>query len=372
MILIRVLYFSFSMFWEVLWPLFLGFLLSAIIQSLVPQNALKKSLGGNSLKSISLATFFGAISSSCSYAAVALSKSLYKKGAGFANAMIFEIASTNLVIELGIVLYILMGWQFALAEILGGIIMIVLFSIIVRFTFSQNLEKSIKKQIEKGLTGRMENHAEMDMSITGGSIISRIFSKKGFTTISYYFVMDWAMVYKDILLGFIFAGALSAWVPDSFWRVFFISNDPKLAFIWGPLIGPIVSVISFVCSVGNIPLAAVLWQGGISFGGVISFIFADLIVLPILNIYRKYYGLKAMFYILFSFYITMAGAGYITELIFGTLGIIPTKRNIITPISGIEFNYTTVLNIIFIIVSIVLIMRFNQTGGRNMLVEMDS
>lgn len=363
----KALYFTFSMFWEVLWPLVLGFFLSAIVQAVVPRAYLKKTLGNDSNKSLAKATLFGALSSSCSYAAVALSKSLYKKGASFTSAMVFEIASTNLVIELGIVLFILMGWQFAIAEIIGGIVMIILFSLIVKFTFNQQFEDSVKTQVKKGLAGKMEGHAEMDMSITGGNIVSRIFSKKGFTAISHYYVMDWAMVIKDILIGFVIAGALAAWVPDSFWRAFFISNDPKLSFAWGPLIGPLVSIISFVCSVGNIPLAAVLWEGGISFGGVISFIFADLIVLPILNIYRKYYGFNAMIYILSTFYITMTVAGYITELLFDSLGIIPTKRNILASSSGIELNYTTVLNIIFIILSILLIIRFKRTRGTDML-----
>src|SRR6266498_3675305 len=170
----------------------------------------------------------------------------------------------------------------------------------------------------------MEGHAEMDMSVTGGSIWSRITSGRGFTAISHYYWMDWAAIYKDIFGGLLIAGALAAWVPNSFWQGFFLVHHPLLAKLWGPLIGPMVAMLSFVCSIGNVPLAAVLWNGGISFGGVIAFIFADLIVLPILNIYRKYYGGKVSLFLLATFYATMAAAGYLIEVLFGALGLIPT------------------------------------------------
>lgn len=367
---VKALYLSFSMFWEVLWPLILGFWLSATVQAIVPRKGLKQSLGGTSARHISKAAFFGAISSSCSYAAVALARSLYRKGASFISAMVFEIASTNLVIELGIVLIILMGWRFAAAEFFGGIVMIVFLSLLVRFSLSKRLEKDALVQANKGVVGKMEGHAGMDMSVTEVTLLARLFSRKGFTAISHYYVMDWMSVLSDILLGFLIAGALAAWVPNSFWQAFFISNNPKLAFLWGPLIGPIVSIVSFVCSVGNIPLAAVLWQGGISFGGVISFIYADLIVLPILNIYRKYYGTKMMLYIFVVFYTTMVFAGYVTEIVFNALDIIPANRNIVVPLSGIEWNYTTILNIFFILLTVIMVWRFYKTGGKHMLEEM--
>jgi len=363
----RSLQLSLYMFWEVLWPLILGFTLSAIVQALVSHKSMAKTLGSDDSKSLSLATIFGIASSSCSYAAVALARSIFKKGASFTSVMVFELASTNLVIELGIILLVLLGWQFALAEWIGGIIMIILLSFIFRLTLSKTLVKEALRQAKKGLEGKMEGHADMDMSITKGSFFSRLFSTQGLTAVSHYFVMDLLSAWQDLVLGFLIAGVLAVFIPESFWRAFFFTNNHTLSFIVGPLIGPIVAIISFVCSIGNVPLAAVLWQGGISFGGVISFIFADLIVLPILNIYRKYYGWKPMFYILGTFFITMAVAGYIVEFLFGLLRIIPTNRSIIIMANGIQWNYTTFLNISFLILAFICILRFFNTNGLGML-----
>jgi uncharacterized membrane protein YraQ (UPF0718 family) len=368
----QALFTAFSMFWEILWPLILGFALSGVVQAVVSHQAMAKTLGGDDPKSLTLATLFGIASSSCSYAAVALARSIFLKGASFTAAMVFELASTNLVIELGIILIVLMGWQFAAAEYVGGILMVIFIALIFRFTLTPRLVSMAKAHAEKGLAGRMEGHAAMDMSVSGGSFFAKLFSGKGFTAVSNYFVMDWASVWIDIVLGLLIAGALAAWVPDTFWQAFFLSNDPTLAKIEGPLVGPLVAIVSFVCSVGNVPLAAVLWKGGISFGGVVSFIFADLIILPILDIYRKYYGWKVMWYILVTFYVTMAAAGYIVEFLFGALGIIPQNRNVVTITEGIQWNYTTILNIIFLVLAAVLVIRFIRTGGLPMLRMMNS
>jgi len=213
----------------------------------------------------------------------------------------------------------------------------------------------------------MEGHAEMDMSVTEGTLWQRLTSERGFTAISHYFVMDWASVWLDIVGGLLIAGALAAWVPAEFWQSFFLVDHPLVAKLWGPIVGPLVAVISFVCSVGNIPLAAVLWNGGISFGGVIAFIFADLIVLPILNIYRKYYGLKMASFLFVSFYAAMAGAALIVELIFGAVGLIPAQRNARVVEASISWNYTTWLNIAFLILAGLLVWRFLKTGGPAML-----
>ena len=361
------LFTSFSMFWEILWPLILGFTLSGIVQALVSHQTMAKTLGCDGPKCITLAALFGIASSSCSYAAVALARSIFQKGASFTAAMVFELASTNLVIELGIILVVLMGWQFAAAEFVGGILMVILIAVIFRLTLTPKLVQMAKTHAEKNLAGRMEGHATMDMSVSGGSFFSRLFSERGFTAVSNYFVMDWVSVWTDIVLGLLIAGALAAWVPDSFWRAFFFTNDPTIAKIEGPLVGPLVAINSFVCSVGNVPLAAVLWRGGISFGGVVSFIFADLITLPVLDIYRKYYGWKVMVYILVTFYITMAAAGYIVEFLFGALNIIPQNRNIVAITQGIQWNYTTILNIIFLMLAAVMVIRFIRTGGIPML-----
>ncbi|MEO7001890.1 MAG: permease [Ktedonobacterales bacterium] len=356
------------MFWEVLWPLVLGFGLSAIVQALVSHRALAKLLGDDSPRSLTLATLFGVASSSCSYAAVALARSLFRKGASFTAAMAFELASTNLVIELGVILIVLLGWPFAAAEFTGGILMVILIALIFRFTLTPKLRQMAREHAERNAVGRMEGHAAMDMSVEGaGSFFRKLFSGRGFTAISHLFVMDWASVWVDVLGGFLIAGALAAWVPNSFWQAFFLASHPTLAKIEGPLVGPLVAILSFVCSVGNVPLAAVLWRGGISFGGVVSFIFADLIVLPVLDIYRKYYGGRVALYILATFYVTMALAGYLVEALFGALGLIPTNRNVSVITEAPSLNYTTVLNILFLLIAAVLTWRFLRTGGRAML-----
>jgi hypothetical protein len=246
--------------------------------------------------------------------------------------------------------------------------MIVLIAVLFRLLLRQRLVETAKRQAERGRAGSMEGHAAMDMSVRSeGSPFSRLSSAEGFTSVSHVFVMEWAAVLRDVVLGLLIAGALAAWVPDSFWQHLFFTGHPLLAKIWGPLLGPVISVVSFVCSIGNVPLAAVLWNGGISFGGVISFIFADLIILPILVIYNKYYGTKMMLFILATFYVTMVLAGYAVELIFGAAGLIPTTRNATVLNPTISWNYTTYLNIVFILAGLALVWRFFRTGGAMML-----
>jgi uncharacterized protein len=363
---------AFNMSWEVFWPLVLGFGLSAGVQALVSHKTMARLLGDDSPRSLTLATLFGMASSSCSYAAVALARSVFRKGASFSAAMVFELASTNLVIELGIILVVLMGWQFAASEFLGGIVIVISIALLFRLTLTPRLVQRAREHAERGATGRMEGHAAMDMSVEGGPFLSRLFSGRGFTAISHLFVMDWASVWLDVVGGFLIAGALAAWVPESFWHAFFLTGNPTLAKIEGPLVGPLVAIASFVCSVGNVPLAAVLWRGGISFGGVVSFIFADLIVLPVLDIYRRYYGVQVAFYLLGTFYVTMILAGYLVEILFGALGIIPTNRAVSAIGVGPSWNYTTVLNIIFLAVATGLVIRFLRTGGPAMLRMMGS
>jgi uncharacterized membrane protein YraQ (UPF0718 family) len=357
-----------GMTWQITWSLILGFTLSAIVQALVRKGTVERLLGSDSPRALASATAFGIASSSCSYAAAALARSLFRKGADFTAAMVFEIASTNLVVELGIIMALLLGWQFTAAEFVGGPIMIVVIALVFRLFLRQRLVADALQQAELGLAGSMEGHAAMDMSVKGtGGLWSRLSSPEGFTSVAQGFVMEWAAVLRDIIIGLLLAGALAAWVPDSFWRQLFFTGHPLVAKIWGPLIGPIISVVSFVCSIGNVPLAAVLWNGGISFGGVVSFIFADLIILPILVIYRKYYGVKMMLFILASFYVTMVVAGYAVELIFGGAGLVPTTRNAKVLNPTVNWDYTTYLNIVFIALAIALVWRFFRTGGRMML-----
>src|SRR5438552_1400832 len=356
-----------SMTWEVLWALILGFALSAIVQAVVRRETIIRLLGDDRPTTLARAAGLGAASSSCSYAAVALARSLFRKGANFTATMAFEIASTNLVIELGIILALLIGWQFTLAEFVGGPFMIVFIAVVFRTFLRPPLLDLAKRQAEKGVRGQMEGHAAMDMSVSGGSIWSRITSTRGFTAISHSFVMEWAAIIRDVVIGLLIAGALAAWVPNSFWQGFFLVHHPVLAKLWGPLVGPIVSMASFVCSIGNVPLAAVFWNGGISFGGVVAFIFADLIILPILNIYRKYYGPKVSLFLLGTFYATMVAAGLVVEFLFDALGLIPASRNAKVVEAGITFNYSTVLNIVFLALAAMLVARFLRTGGPAML-----
>jgi uncharacterized protein len=357
-----------SMTWEILWALILGFALSAIVQAVVRRETVIRALGGDSPGALAAATGLGMASSSCSYASVALARSLFRKGASFTAAMAFEIASTNLVVELGIILALLMGWQFTLAEFVGGPVMIVLLAVLFRIFLRRRLVADALEQANRGIAGSMEGHAAMDMSVTGeGSFWRRLTSAKGFTAVSHIFVMEWAAIWRDIVAGLLITGALAAWIPMHFWESFFLTNHPVLAGIWGPLVGPIVAVVSFVCSIGNVPLAAVLWNGGISFGGVVSFIFADLIILPILNIYRKYYGWRMAAFIAATFYATMVLAGYAVELIFNLLHLVPGTRNAQVIEAHIAWNYTTWLNIAFLVLAAALVVRFFASGGLPML-----
>jgi uncharacterized membrane protein YraQ (UPF0718 family) len=261
-----------------------------------------------------------------------------------------------------------LGWQFTLAEFTGGPIMIVLMALAFRIFVRKRLIAAARQQAGQGVAGSMEGHAAMDMSVaSGGSWWRRLFSGDGYTAVSHIFVMEWAAVIRDVVIGLLIAGAVGAWVANSFWQHLFFTGDPLAAKLWGPLIGPVISVLSFVCSIGNVPLAGVLWNGGISFGGVIAFILADLIIIPILVIYRKYYGTKMMLTLLAIFYATMVIAGYIIEFTFDGLGLIPTQRNAQVTETAITWNYTTILNIIFLLLAAALLIRFFRTGAGPML-----
>ncbi|MEU6775025.1 permease [Streptomyces sp. NPDC046759] len=357
-----------SMTWEITWALILGFALSAVVQAVVRRRTVARLLGDDRPRTLAVAAGLGAASSSCSYAAVALARSLFRKGANFTSAMAFEIASTNLVVELGVILALLMGWQFTAAEFVGGPIMIVLLSVLFRVFLRERLLHQAREQAERGLAGSMEGHAAMDMSVRGeGGFVRRLLSGAGFTSVSHIFVMEWAAILRDLLAGLLIAGAVAAWVPDDFWRAFFLDGHPLAAKLVGPLVGPLVAIATFVCSIGNVPLAVVLWKGGISFGGVIAFIYADLLILPILNIYRKYYGARMAAFLLVIFFAAMAMAGYVVEFVFGGLGLVPDRADARIPAEGVGWNYTTWLNIVFLLLAAALLIRFLRTGGPAML-----
>src|ERR1700733_7426371 len=328
-----------SMTWEILWALILGFTLSAVVQAVVRRSTIVALLGDDRPRTLAVAAGLGAASSSCSYAAVALARSLFRKGANFTAA-----------------------------EFVGGPLMIVALAVLFRLFVRTRLVDAARRQADRGLAGSMEGHAAMDMSVQReGSFWQRLLSREGFTSVAHVFVMEWAAILRDLVVGLLIAGAIAAWVPESFWQHFFFADHPVLSAFWGPIVGPMVAIVSFVCSIGNVPLAAVLWNGGISFGGVVAFIFADLLILPILNIYRKYYGTKMMLTLLGTFYAAMVTAGYIVELLFGAAGLIPSQRNATVMEAGISWNYTSWLNIAFLVLAAVLGVRFVKTGGLPML-----
>ena len=315
------------MLFHTFWALILGFTLSGAVQAFASRNKMKEQLGDDSFKSIFKASFFGIISSSCSYSASALAKSLFSKGANFTSSMVFMFASTNLVIELGLVLWIMMGWQFALAEFVGGAIMILLLKLLIPRLISAKLIEASRKGIEKPDS---ENSSR----------------KANWHDAAGYTIGDFKMLRYELVIGFLVAGLAAKLVPESFWNALFLSGNGIITSVQNVIIGPVIAFISFVCSVGNIPLAATLWHGGISFGGTISFIFADLIALPLVLIYRKYYGTKLAIRLTLVFWLVMSLSGLITEVIFNLLNLIPEMNHKMSHTNQIGANYTTVLNIL--------------------------
>jgi hypothetical protein len=294
-----------------------------------------------------------------------------RKGGDFTAAMAFQFAATNLVLELGVLMWVLISWQFAVAEFIGGPVMIVILVLLFRIFLHDALKKEAVDQANKGIAGSMEGHAAMSMNQEHGTWMRRISSRQGWVAISHNYVMNWSMLWRDIGTGLLVSGALGAWVPGSFWQKFFLASHPNAAMVWGAFVGPLIAIASFTCSVGNVPLAAVLWNRGISFGGVASFIFGDLIILPILNIYRKYYGGKMTAFMAVTFYFAMVAAALIVEGLFHVLGWVPHGRHAIIVDATITFNYTAVLNIIFGAVFVVLTAVFFRSGGPEMMKMME-
>lgn len=358
------------MFWDIFWGLSLGFLFSAVIEEIVSKDEMSRLLPDAAPRSILIAASLGAASSSCSYAAVAMARSMVRTGADFTAAMAFQFAATNLVLELGVLLIVLLGWQFGVAEFVGGPIMIVLLVLIFRLTLEPQRKEAALAQARRNAAGSMEGHAQMSMMKHQGRWPDRLRSRAGWIAISHGFVMNWAMLWKDILAGVLVAGALSAWVPDPAWRSLFLTAHPVAASIWGAFLGPLIAIASFTCSVGNIPFAAVLWKGGISFGGVIAFIFGDLIIPPILNIYRKYYGGRMTWYLAITFYLVMVASALLVEGLFAMLHLVPQGVRHGLAEEGIRFNYTTILNILFAALGLGLYILYARTGGPKMMREM--
>jgi len=345
---------GFFMFWETLWALVLGFGLSGVVQAFVPKEDIQRAMGDHGPAAVARASGFGMVSSSCSYAATAMAKSLFQKGADFISAMVFMFASTNLVIELGVVLLILMGWQFAAAEFVGGPIMIVLLAVFGGFVFHRRLTERARQRLRAGVVDEQAHMVMADVSeerleeLEHTPWRKKLTSKAAWADAASFTMADLIMLRKELVIGYVVAGFLAVMVPIGLWNDLFLHGHGFWTTLENVVLGPVIAFISFVCSIGNVPMAAALWHGGISFGGVISFIFADLIAFPLVVIYRKYYGTRLAIRLSLTFWAVMAAAGLITEGLFSAFGAIPSTRpkNIVA--THFSWNYTTFLNIVFV------------------------
>lgn len=337
---------SFLMAYEVWWALVLGFAISAIVQAWVPRARIEASLSGEGAKPIAWATGLGAASSSCSYAAIAIAKSLFQKGASAAAALAFQFASTNLVWELGLVLWVLIGWQFTLAEYVGGMAMIVLMSAALRLFVSPRLEEQARSHAQEADTSHQHHTEGKRMSWR-----ERLLSASAWSDVAFNFRGDWRMLWKELTAGFLLAGFIGLLGDDFFNRLFVEDAPPVIEAVENVIVGPLIAVLSFVCSIGNVPLAAVLWSGGISFAGVMAFIFADLIVLPIVSAYRKYYGWSFALRITALMFVTMVIAALLVDVLFSAAGLVPTERPDREDIFGmVALDYKLLLNTIALFV----------------------
>jgi uncharacterized protein len=357
------LWMAFQMAWEVGWALVLGFLLSGIVQAWIPRARMERTLGGRDVRAVARATGLGAASSSCSYAAVAIAKSIFQKGGSLATAMTFQFASTNLVFELGIVMWIFLGWEFTLAEFLGGLLLILAMWAGLRLVVSRRLEEAGRDHAQAAQAG----HQHASASSERLSWRERLTSEAAWSDVAHNFRGDWEMLWKEISAGFVIAGFV-ALLPASFFHGLFLADAPEgVQLVWSVLIGPLVAVLSFVCSVGNIPLAAVLWAGGIPFAGVLAFIYADLLVIPIVLIYRRVYGRRLAWRLVAIMFGAIVVAALAVNAVFSAAGLVPSERPAIESIAarGIEWNYTTVLNIVFGLVAAALVWLTIRRGARD-------
>ena len=335
---------SAGMAWSVAWSLVLGFVLSGLIQAVVSQERMREALGRDGIKEIGLATAFGAASSSCSYASASVTRTLFKKGAALVPSLAFLFASTNLVLELGLVLYVLLGWQFMAGEWVGGLVLVAVMAILVRLTYPARLVEDARnhKEPESG-------HEHSSMPVEGATVWDKLRNPQTAVRVAQNMAMDVSMLWKDLVGGFLIAGFLSVFVPQDWWAALFLKGaSPWLQAPANALIGPVVAVLSFVCSIGNVPMAAILWASGISFGGVLAFLYADLIVLPLLDVYRRYFGWKMAAYIGGIFFATMVIAALIMDLAFSGLGLVPPPNpDVRAQVETFSFNYTFFLNLAF-------------------------
>jgi len=349
-VLLETLINALLMLWQTFWALALGFGLSAFLQVFVRRESLTKKFGKADLKSVGLATFLGAVSSSCSYAAVAAARTAFKKGADLVPTLAFMFASTNLVLELGFVLWIFLGWHFVLAEGIGSFVLIALMWLFVRLTFSRKLIEQARNHGDEGEAGCCQGGHDHGGGEDHRSLAKKMRDPASWSAVADAFFMDVGMMWKEILIGFLIAGFLMAVVPHDWWKALFLPDSAPAALrvVENCVVGVIIAMASFVCSVGNIPLAGLLWSGGISFGGVVSFIFADLVILPILVLYKKAYGLKAAALITGVLIASMVGAGIVIDLLFTALGLVPKgpRPPSLIQHEHFQWNYTTWLDLV--------------------------
>lgn len=346
---LQALLLSAGMIWSVAWSLVLGFAISGLVQSLVSQSRMQSALGRDGFREAALAVLFGAASSSCSYASAAVSRTLFKRGAALVPSLAFLLSSTNLVIELGLILYLLLGWQFAVAEWVGGVVMVVLMGLLVRLTYPAALVEAARRHEEPG-----GGHQHESGPVAGETLLAQLRNPELPVRVARTFVMDVSMLWKDLAIGFLITGILGAFVPSDWWSALFLHGaSPWLQAPANALLGPLVAVISFVCSIGNVPLAAILWGSGISFGGVLAFLYADLIVLPLLDVYRRYYGWRMAAYIAVLFYATMVLAGLLMDLAFSAAGLVPAHdTGLRARVTHFGLDYTFWLNLVFGVVAL--------------------
>jgi uncharacterized membrane protein YraQ (UPF0718 family) len=350
------LYMAAAMGWDVAWSLVLGFVLSGIVQVVVPRRALSAQLGGNGPRPIALATLYGIASSSCSYASTAVTKSLIARGAGFIPSLAFLLASTNLVIELGVILWQLMGWQFMLAEWIGGVVLVAMMSAIVAVTHPRAIETEAREVAQRHTTAETEDNDPRTW-------LERLRAPETRIAVAQSVAMDWSMLRGDLMIGFLIAGVLATWVPNVAWQHLFFQQTGNGAL--ASMIAPFVAIISFVCSIGNVPLAAALWTGGVGFGGVLAFLYSDVLVLPLLDVYRKYFGIKPAAYIAIVFYAAIVLSAWIVNAIFAALHIIPQFPTHALMENAFQLNFTCLLNILAlgVVVAIVIIIRKNPAAS---------
>jgi uncharacterized membrane protein YraQ (UPF0718 family)/YHS domain-containing protein len=354
---------AFFMFWATLWALILGFTLSGIVQSFVSRQDMQKLMGDHRPKTIARGSLLGIASSSCSYAASALARSLFQRGADFTTAMVFMVASTNLVIELGIVLWLLLGWQFALAEFVGGAIMIVLFVLLAPRVFPARQVAAARERLTAKVAADPHEHGGADEGTRADlPLRKRLKSRSGWVAAAGYAISDLKMLRRELLIGYLVAGILAVAVPATVYSIVFFQGHGFWTDLENVVVGPFIAFISFVCSIGNVPLAAALFRGGFSFGGTIAFIFADLIALPLVLIYAKFYGWRLTLRLFFAFWAVMSIAGLAVDYLFRWVRIPAPARPIQIAPERFEWNYTTILNVIFLLVGVVVYLVYRNRG----------